>query len=442
MVRIFALCLAAFVTTAQADEAAPAPELPRPLRDADFRPVNETEAALGQLLFYDKVISGNRNIACASCHHPRFGTGDGLALSLGEGGIGLGPDRVADPNNMPEQRVPRNAQPLFNLGAREMVHLFHDGRIEVDPARPSGLRTPLESEMPAGFDTILAAQTMFPAISPDEMAGHYGENEISVAVRKGDLTGPDGAWALIARRVSSIPAYLQMFAAADPEIAAGRPISFADVSNAIAAFMEVEWRSDDSPFDRHLSGETPLSGDALAGLSLFYGKAGCSECHSGPLLTDHQFHAAGAPQLGPGKGARFERHARDEGRMEVTGRAADAYRFRTPPLRNVAITGPWGHAGAHDDLAAFIADHAAPRNAPWPQDAVLPALPGADDFAVRDDDAERAMVLGSVARPDVTLTAGDVALLVAFLNTATGDSAKAGRLGIPQSVPSGLPVDR
>ncbi len=439
MLRLALVILAGFVSAAA---AGPGSDLPRPLTDADFRPVDPDEAALGRLLFYDRAISGNRNIACSSCHHPRLGTGDGLALSLGEGGIGLGPERVADAANLPEQRVPRNAQPLFNLGALEYVRLFHDGRIEVDETRPSGLRTPLESEMPAGFDTILAAQTMFPVISPDEMAGHYGENEISVAVRKGDFTGPDGAWALIARRVSSIPAYREAFAALDPEIAAGRAINFADVSNAIAAFMEFEWRSDDSPFDRHLSGETPLEGEALAGLELFYGSAGCSECHSGPLLTDHGFHATGAPQLGPGKGARFERHSRDEGRMEVTGHAEDAYRFRTPSLRNVAITGPWGHAGAHDDLAAFVADHAAPRAALWPARAVLPALDGIDDFAIRDDEGERTKVLGAIERPDTALAPQEVAALVAFLNSLTGDTALAGRLGVPESVPSGLPVDR
>ena len=441
MLRLALACAVALCTAATV-AAGPAGNGPRTLTDADFRPIDRDEAALGQLLFYDRVISGNRNISCASCHHPRFGTGDGLALSLGEGGTGLGPERVADAANLPEQRVPRNAQPLFNLGAKEFVRMFHDGRIEVDPSRPSGLRTPLESEMPEGFDTILAAQTMFPVISPDEMAGHYGENEISVAVRKGRFTGPDGAWALIAKRVSDIGEYRERFAALDPEIAAGRPIDFADVSNAIAAFMELEWRSDDSPFDRHLSGEAPLTGAAREGLDLFYGKAGCGECHSGPLLTDHAFHAVGAPQVGPGKGARFERHARDEGRMEVTGHPADAYRFRTPSLRNVAITGPWGHAGAHDDLAAFVADHAAPRAARWPDAAVLPSLDGANDFAVRDDAAEHALVMDAIERPDAPLADGEVAALVAFLETLTGDRAEAGRLGIPVAVPSGLPVDR
>ena len=288
--------------------------LPPPLTDADFRPVRIEEARLGQLLFYDPILSGNREVACATCHHPAFGTSDGLSLGLGDGGRGLGPHRVADPANLPEERVPRNAQALWNLGAREYRSMFHDGRVEVDESRPNGMRTPLDEDMPQGFASMLAAQTMFPVVSPDEMAGHYQENEISTAVRLGMISGPDGAWARLTARVAGVPEYRDLFAAVYPEIGAGRPVAFTDVSNAIAAFMEVEFRSDTSPFDAVLRGEATPGPLAAEGMRLFYGEAGCSGCHSGPFLTDHAFHAMGEPQLGPGKGARFESHHRDEGR--------------------------------------------------------------------------------------------------------------------------------
>ncbi|MDC3303541.1 cytochrome-c peroxidase, partial [bacterium] len=88
-------------------------KLPLPLKDTDYRFVDENEAKLGQLLFYDPILSGNKEVACATCHHPSLGTGDGLSLSLGDGGKGLGNKRVVDYENLPEQRVPRNAQPLF-----------------------------------------------------------------------------------------------------------------------------------------------------------------------------------------------------------------------------------------------------------------------------------------------------------------------------------------
>jgi cytochrome c peroxidase len=419
--------------------------LPAPLTDADFMAVDPAEARLGQLLFFDPILSGNRSVSCATCHHPRFATSDGLSLGLGDGGIGLGPDRTADPANLPEQRIPRNSPALFNLGAHEMTVMFHDGRIEVDPARPSGLRTPLEDEMVEGFANLLSAQTMFPVLSADEMAGHYQENDVSTAVRQGRITGPGGAWDVISKRVEAIPAYRTMFEAVYPEIAAGREVRFTDISNAVAAFVAFEWRSDTSPFDAFLRGEAGLPDDAMRGLGLFYGEAGCAACHSGPLLTDHGFHAMGTPQVGPGKAERFETHQLDVGRMRVTGRAEDAYAFRTPSLRNVARTGPWGHAGAHDELAAFLSHHADPvaglEN--YEPQAVLPALEGTKpDWTVMERAALRAEIAATVTRPAVALTEMEIADLLAFLDTLTDEAAIAGRLGIPESVPSGLPVER
>ena len=436
------LCLTGSVAVAQA---------PPPVTDALFAPVNLAEAGLGQLLFWDPLLSGNRNISCATCHHPRFATSDGVSLGLGEGGIGLGPDRKPDPANLPEQRVPRNAPALFNLGAFEFTTLFHDGRIEADPSRASGLRTPLEDDMLIGFANVLSAQTMFPVLSPDEMAGHYSENDVAQAVRRGVLTGPGGAWDIIARRVAAIPQYRQRFAAVYPEIAAGRVIAFTDISNAIAVFVAFEWRSDNSPFDRHQRGEQPLSGAAKRGFDLFYGRADragqaeCAGCHAGPFQTDHKFHAMAVPQFGPGKAARFESHARDTGRMLVTGRAEDAYGFRTPSLRNVTATGPWGHDGAYGDLASLLRAHADPAAALVGYDrdqAVLPPLPGALDWVALDDPAETAAITAAVSTAAAPLTEPEIVALLAFLQALSDPVALQGRLGIPEALPSGLPVER
>ncbi len=424
---------------------AQAADLPRAVTDADYRDVRLDEAALGQLLFWDPILSGNRNISCGTCHHPRFGTGDGVSLGLGEGGVGLGPDRVADPGNMPEQRIPRNAPALFNLGAHEFTVMFHDGRTEADPTRPSGLRTPLEDEMVAGFASLLSAQTMFPVLSADEMAGHYSENEISRAVRQGLITGEDGAWSLISARIETIPEYREMFAEVYPEIANGRPIAFTDISNAIAAFVEHEWRADGSPFDAFLRGEARLTPEASAGMELFFGEAGCVTCHSGPFQTDHSFHAMAAPQLGPGKAERFEAHSRDIGRMRVTNNPDDAYAFRTPSLRNVLHTGPWGHAGGHSDLRAFLEYHADPATGlgAYQPSATLPVYdPAKPDWSVLDDGAEIDAIRARVMPGPVTLSPADIDALTAFLDALTDTQALEGRMGIPDKVPSGLPIDR
>ncbi|MCA0940112.1 cytochrome-c peroxidase [Salipiger pacificus] len=418
--------------------------LPRAVGDADFVETGAEEVALGRLLFYDRLLSGNRNIACATCHHPRFATSDGLSLGLGEGGVGLGPDRHVTTEDTPEQRIPRNATALFNLGAHEFTTLFHDGRIEADPTRPAGIRTPMAEDMEQGFSGVLSAQTMFPVLSPDEMAGHYSESDVSKAVRSGRITGDGGAWDIISRRVAAIPDYAARFEAVYPHVTQGAPIHFTDISNAIAAFVAFEWRSDDSPFDAALRGETPLSGAAAEGAALFFGEAGCAACHSGPFLTDHDFHAMGAPQLGPGKAERFEHHARDDGRMRVTGREEDRFAFRTPSLRNVAKTGPWGHAGGHDDLATFVADHSARAEGlgHYARHVVLPELPETKpDWAVLDDPLE-VQALVAAAGPGTVLTEDEIAALMAFLEALTDPVALSGRLGVPETVPSGLPVDR
>lgn len=426
---------------------ASASSLPAPLQDDDFRPVNLIEAALGQLLFYDPILSGNAEVACATCHHPAFGTSDGLSLGIGDGGIGLGTHRVVTTDNLPEERIPRNSPALFNLGAYEFTAMFHDGRLEVDPSRASGMRTDMGQDMEKGFASILSAQAMFPVLSRDEMAGSYNENDLGRLIRQGIITGTEGAWDILAKRVANLPDYATQFIDVYPHIANANQIAFTDISNAIASFIEVEWRSDTSPFDAVLAGTGQLSGRAQAGMDLFYGDGNCASCHTGPFLTDHKFHAMAAPQIGPGKSATFEVHHRDDGRFRVTGRLEDRYAFRTPSLRNIALTGPYGHAGAHSDLAAFIASHADPATSIFsydPTQAVLPDLGRADqadiDFSVMHDPEQVSAIAAAVITPPVSLSDADVAALVAFLDTLTDTASLQGRLGIPDKVPSGLDI--
>lgn len=395
---------------------------------------------LGQLLFYDPILSGSKTVSCATCHHPSLGTGDGIALGLGDGGIGLGPDRRVDADNRPEQRIPRNAPPLFNLGAAEFTVFFHDGRLEQDATRPSGIRTPLGTEMEAGFASALSAQSMFPVLSPDEMAGHYAENDVAQAVRQGLLTGPGGAWDILSKRVEDIPAYRAGFdAVIGPE-----PIAFTDISDALAAFLDFEWRGVASPFDLYLRNGTDMDPAAMRGMDLFYGKADCASCHSGRFQTDHQFHAIAMPQIGPGKAARFESHARDTGRMRVTGKASDAYAFRTPPLRNVAQTAPYGHTGAYAQLEDVIRHHLDPVTSLRSYDLSMAGLPdtdGADlQITINTDEIEN-IAAANVLAPRA-LSDAEINDLIAFLNALTDPQSIRGALGIPETVPSGLPVDR
>jgi len=226
--------------------------------------------------------------------------------------------------------VPRNSPALFNLGATRLTRLFHDGRVA---GVPGGFLFPAGSELPDGLDSALAGQAMFPVTSPTEMAGQPPENEVAEAAAAGDLTE---AWALLADRLRVLPDYVSLFGEAygiGPD-----EITFVHAANAIAAHEAAAFRSDDSPFDRYLSGDAAaMSTAAMRGMRLFYGGAGCAVCHAGPFQTDHDFHAIAMPQIGPGKGDGPS--GRDDfGRERVTGLAEDRFKFRTPSLRNVALT--------------------------------------------------------------------------------------------------------
>lgn len=408
-----------------------AQDLPEPLTDAAFTQVDPAEARLGQLLFYDPLLSGNRNISCATCHSPVFGTGDGVALSFGEGGIGLGPDRQQGTARVHQSR---NAPGLWNLGARAVRALFHDGRVE----RADGaLRTPAGARLPGGVDSVLAAQMLFPLIARTEMAGDPGENAVADAAMDNAVL----AWALIADRVAAHDEYRAMFEAAYGR----RDIDISHVVNALAAYVNAEFRAVETPFDRYLAGDTAaLSAQQVEGLTLFYGDAGCSQCHTGPLLSDQRFHSIGTPVFGPGLTRRFDPVARDVGRMAVTDDPADAYRFRTPFLRNVAQTAPYGHNGAFATLEEVIRHHADPHAGlqAWRPDQVkVTATDRAfDPFAAMQDPGVRGPLERSISITPVALSDADVIALVAFLHGLTADPPQ-DALGRPARVPSDLPLD-
>ena len=86
-------------------------EVPAP---AD-NPTTPERVALGRLLFWDPILSGQKDVACATCHHPAFGYSDGLDLSIGANGVGRGPAR-AFPSDHPARPVKRNSQTILNVG--------------------------------------------------------------------------------------------------------------------------------------------------------------------------------------------------------------------------------------------------------------------------------------------------------------------------------------
>src|SRR3990167_2504367 len=294
---IAALGLVLAVGAASAGAGAPPPPLPAPKPE---------QVALGRLLFFDTRLSGDASISCASCHDPRKAWGDGKPLSTG----------------YPGAEYFRNAQTLLN--AAHYRRSYWDGRMD-------------------GRD--------LPTLVRDHLTeAHFMQ--------------VDGR--LFPERLKQVPEYDAMF-----RNAFGGEPSFGRSLNAIAAFVRTI-TSRNVPFDRYLKGDTAaLSPAARDGLALFQGKAGCLRCHDGALLSDQNFHALGVPEHAsvfgePLRHITFRRFMKtlgtpnytnlrdDAGLYAVTKEPPDRGRFRTPSLREVALTAPYMHNGVLATLEEVV----------------------------------------------------------------------------------------
>ena len=394
---------------------------------------------LGQLLFFDKVLSGSQDISCATCHHPNTHSGDDLSLSIGVGGQGIGYTRVLGEARL---LIPRNAPEIFNRGAPEWKTMFWDGRVEVTDGGYK--ESPADEKLPSEhLDNVVAMQAMFPVTSRQEMRGRKGDLDVSGKPNSlaaiGD-TDFDEIWARVMNRIIAIPDYVDLFKQAYPDVASEQ-LHFAHAANALAAFQIQSFAFEDSPWDRYLRGEkNALPAKAKEGAVLFYGRGGCSSCHSGTLMTDQKYYNILVPQIGPGHrdSAGF-----DIGRARVTDKKEDAFAFRTPPLRNVAITGPWMHNGAYTSLQAVIKHHSNPLEMLQTYDATQLDKSLEKSFRLNMSTIlAMSQTFSSEINVVPNLSDQEIEQLVVFLESLTSPSTADLSHLVPDSVPSGLPVDR
>lgn len=402
---------------------------------------------LGQMLFFDPILSGNRDISCGTCHLLDRGTSDGLDFSIGTGGSGLGERRTL-PDGRPQQ--PRNALDLSNRDNNWVKAMFWDGRVEaLDPIKKT-FRSPLGDELPSGLENTMAVQALFPLAQEDEMLGLPGdrspsslpgphadqENEIARATAHlHGATKIQQALDLVMTRLlgdedqSFQPwqrDYRKLFHDAYPQLSA-QAYSIVEVANALAHFEEIAFATRATPWDRYLAGDpSGIAPAAKRGAFLFFGKGRCAVCHSGPLFSDFRYHSIGVKSHGPG----YDGDGEDLGRYRVTGFDADRYKFRTPPLRNVTRTAPYFHNGSATTLEEAIRQH-------------LDPLYYADKY---DETGAHAMTLAQIdsVSPILTLKTAlhpeDVAAIIEFLSALEDEGpTNVGEI-VPISVPSGLPV--
>ncbi|GAA3922400.1 cytochrome-c peroxidase [Hymenobacter algoricola] len=261
------------------------------------------QAALGRQLFFDTALSGNGSRSCASCHRPERAFTDGQVKSVAFGGQG---------------QVARNAPTLLNAALQSAQ--FYDGRV-----------TYLEDQAAA----VLA--------DPREMHG-----SLAAAVRG----------------LAHKAAYRAAFARAFP---ATRPAGIQEqhLKTALASYLRRELLRCNAPFDRYVRGEKQaLDPAARRGFNVFMGKGRCGTCHFMPLFNGTvppAFERTEAEVLGvPAHAARAAKGLdHDPGRQGVSGIEWQRHAFKTPTLRNVALTAPYMHNGAYRTLAEVIDFYAA-----------------------------------------------------------------------------------
>ena len=389
---------------------------------------------LGQALMFDPILSGNRDVACATCHHPSTHEGDGLSLSIGTGGTGLGPARTLGPGR---QFVRRNAPTLLNDGLG-LFYLFWDGRVARFLSAFNG-----GSQLPGDLPNLLSEQAMLPVLDRREMRGAAGDHDVLGAPNElAQIADSDSTavWQALMQRLLAIPAYVAKFNGAFPDTPTSA-LRFEHAAQALAAFQVAALTRTNSPFDQYLNhDDAALTAQEKRGASLFFGRAQCASCHGGPLLGGGGFANAAVPQLGPGTP---DSPPLDRGRGDLPTQNFYQFAFRVAPLRNVELTAPYMHDGAFPTLEAVVRHYSDVSQALATYDVTQQAP------ALRDSYHGDAATVDSVLRTldfrlrtPLDLTDAEQADLVAFLKSLTDPSARDLSPLIPATVPSGLPVPR
>ena len=271
-------------------------------------PLTTAKINLGRFLFWDPILSGNKDVACVTCHHPNFGYAENLDISIGSNGAGLGNLRhFLSPNTI--AFVKRNSHSVLNTAFNGM-----DENGFYDP-----------SNAPMFWDKrkkSLELQSLEPIKSLEEMRGRNFT----------DSTALDS----VVARIKNIAQYRQLFALA---FGSELTVNAENIGKAIASF-ERTLTASNSPFDRYKNGETTaMTTTQINGMQAFK-NAGCDNCHKGAMFSDYELHVLSVP---------------DNSKLTATDNGANStYAFRTPSLRNLTFTAPYMHSGRFTSLDQVV----------------------------------------------------------------------------------------
>jgi len=436
------------------------------------RNIDRKLANLGRLLWFDNVGGLHSDNTCGGCHSPTHGFGDTQSIAIGIQNNSIVGARRSGPRN--QRRTPTVANTAF------YPNLMWNGRFLSASGDPFDNSQGFLFPLPEGstrfppFDPVikhlLIAQAHIPPTELVEVAGFTGtagtigpefdqfDDGLGSPVPPPDASGfrNDPIREAVLRRLNSTPGYRSLFGELFPAVASGNLIDFAMFSRAIAEF-EFTLVFADAPIDRFARGDRKaMTAPEKEGALLFFGKAGCVQCHavsgqSNEMFSDFQMHVIGVPQIAPffgwGKGnVIFDGPGRDEdfGLEQVTANPSDRYRFRTSPLRNVSLQAAFFHNGAFVRLEDAIRHHldvfVSARN-------YNPQFAGVDnDLAYRLGPIEPLLQrIDPLLLEPTKLTPDEFRHLVTFVRDGLLDK-RASRQNlctlIPDVVPSGFPIPR
>ncbi len=401
------------------------------------RRVDRQLADLGRLLWFDTVTGLNDDNNCSGCHSPANGFGDSQSIAIGVENNGIvGPNR-AGPRN--QRRTPMIVNSAF------FPNLMWNSRfasLANDPFDNSaGLKFPPPEGLTLSYlPHLLVAQAFIPPTERVEVAGFQfpGDNF--------DIRDE------VLRRINDIPEYRRRFARFFQSVRDGSPIDFEMFGSAIAEF-EFQLIFADAPIDQFARGHKNALTDAQKqGALLFFGAARCVQCHkvsgsSNEMFSDFSPHVIGIPQIAPLVGnLPFDGAGQNEdfGLEQITGNSTDRYKFRTSPIRNVALQPTFFHNGAFTRLEDAVRHHLDVFTSAWNYD---PVVAGVDsDLTAPMGPIEPVLErIDPILATPIDLTDAEFRQLMDFVRHGLLDQrARPDNLRklIPRSVPSGFPVLR
>ncbi len=278
--------------------------LPLQAIDPLDNPTNADKVELGRALFWDPILSGNKDVACVSCHHPKNDYAEVTDLSLGVGGIGISPLRSGG------VLVKRNSMSVLNTAFNGLTHTS-----SINPKKA-----------PMFWDNRVSSledQSMEPILSAEEMRG----NKIS----------KEAIFDTVVNRLVNIPEYVDWF----NRVFGVNGINTINIGKAIAAF-ERTLITPNTRFDQYMRGNADaLTNQEKIGMNNFI-SAGCINCHNGPMFSDALMHVLTVP---------------DNPKLKTSdnGDGKNLYAFRTGSLRQLSNTGPYMHNGVFNTLEDVLA---------------------------------------------------------------------------------------